>query len=139
MKEKILAHHALSRPDDRDVQAGVLLRVSVDWVIASELSWMGMKNSIPTMKTKLKAWRNDRFWLSGDHTVDPRTYHEKKTQRLLEGLNSAKRDLQMTEHQGANVGPLLSCIERQNLTIPTRSTQSCTRSSHAKEQSQVCS
>ncbi|RYO44978.1 putative aconitate hydratase [Alternaria tenuissima] len=100
LAEKILAHHAFSVPRRERVVAGDLLRVSIDWVIASELSWVGMKHSVTSLDMKPSAWRNDRFWLSGDHTVDPRTYHDKRVQALIKGLESAKRDLKMTENQG---------------------------------------
>uniref|UniRef100_C9K7B9 Aconitase AMT8 n=1 Tax=Alternaria alternata TaxID=5599 RepID=AMT8_ALTAL len=102
LAEKILAHHAFSVPRRERVVAGDLLRVSIDWVIASELSWVGMKHSVTSLDMKPSAWRNDRFWLSGDHTVDPRTYHDKRVQALIKGLESAKRDLKMTENQGSN-------------------------------------
>lgn len=109
MTEKLLAHHSFSVPRAEGVKAGDILRVSIDWIIASELSWMGMKNSLRTTSLKAQVWRNDRFWLSGDHTVDPRTYHQKGAKRLLDGLHSAKRELQMTENQGANVSSPVSC------------------------------
>lgn len=100
--EKILCHHAFSVPR-RGVAAGDVIRVSLDWVIASELSWGGMKNSLAGTGIKPRAWRNNRFWLAGDHTVDPRINHLDKVQKLLQGLNAAKPDLSMTENQGANV------------------------------------
>jgi hypothetical protein len=103
LAEKILAHHAFSVPRPEGVQAGDLLRVSIDWIIASELSWVGMKHSMTSLNMKPRTWRNDRFWLAGDHTVDPRTYREKHVQELIKGLESAKRDLKMTENQGSNV------------------------------------
>jgi hypothetical protein len=38
--EKILVQHAFSLPSPQGVSVGELMRVSVDWVIASELSWV---------------------------------------------------------------------------------------------------
>ncbi|KAM3418396.1 hypothetical protein BST61_g4389 [Cercospora zeina] len=99
--EKILCHHAFSVPR-RGVAAGDVIRVSLDWVIASELSWGGMKNSLAGTGIQPHAWRNNRFWLAGDHTVDPRINHLDKVQRLLQGMNAAKFELNMTENQGAN-------------------------------------
>ncbi len=41
LAEKILAHHAISLPAGVDgVRTGDVVRVAVDWVIASELSWI---------------------------------------------------------------------------------------------------
>lgn len=69
LASKILAHHAISCGQTSHVAVGEILRVDVDWIIASELSWMGMKRSVAKLGFKPKAWRNDRFWLAGDHAV----------------------------------------------------------------------
>ncbi|SMR53518.1 unnamed protein product [Zymoseptoria tritici ST99CH_1A5] len=102
LAQKILAHHAHSVPRASGVRPGDFLRVSVDWIIASELSWQGMSNSIQSLDAPFQPWRNDRFWLSGDHTVDPRNYQEPTPQKLLEGIRKAKYEYKMTENQGAN-------------------------------------
>lgn len=39
LTEKILAHHATSVPSSGGVTAGDLITITVDWIIASELSW----------------------------------------------------------------------------------------------------
>lgn len=39
LTEKILAHHATSAPFPGGVTAGDLITITVDWIIASELSW----------------------------------------------------------------------------------------------------
>jgi hypothetical protein len=39
LTEKIFAHHASSVPTSAGVRPGDLLRVAVDWIIASEVSW----------------------------------------------------------------------------------------------------
>ncbi|KAL4789412.1 aconitase iron-sulfur domain-containing protein [Aspergillus venezuelensis] len=102
LAEKILVQHAFSLPSPHGVRVGELLRVSVDWVIASELSWVGMKHSMTTIGKEPTVWRNDRFWLAGDHTVDPRTYHQPRVQELIGGLEDAKKTFKMTENQGPN-------------------------------------
>jgi hypothetical protein len=48
-------------------------------------------------------WRNDRFWLAGDHVVDPRIFHIPKIQELIGKSEKAKNDYKMTEFQGFNV------------------------------------
>lgn len=40
LSEKIFAHHAIRVPSRAGVQPGDLIRVSVDWVISSEVWWM---------------------------------------------------------------------------------------------------
>ncbi|KAF7188120.1 Aconitase AMT8 [Pseudocercospora fuligena] len=102
LAQKIIAHHAKDVARPEGVRPGDFLRVNVDWIIASELSWVGMKNSLTGSSSVFRPWRNDRFWLSGDHAVDPRNYEEQNVKRFLEGLETAKFDFRMTENQGAN-------------------------------------
>jgi hypothetical protein len=40
LAEKILAHHAFSLPSSGGLKSGELVRISIDWIIASELSWV---------------------------------------------------------------------------------------------------
>lgn len=103
LTSKILAHHAISCAQTSHVAVGEVLRVNIDWVIASELSWVGMKRSIASSGLSPKAWRNDRFWLAGDHVVDPRIYGENHVRELIDGLEEARKGLRMTENQGSNV------------------------------------
>lgn len=55
-------------------------------------------------------FRNDRFWLAGDHVVDPRVNKLPKVQGLIDASERAKRVFKMTDYQGTNVchypGPL---------------------------------
>ncbi len=48
-------------------------------------------------------FRNDRFWLAGDHVVDPRINHIPKVQDLLASSKRAKEGFRMTDYQGNNV------------------------------------
>ncbi|KAL4884497.1 aconitase iron-sulfur domain-containing protein [Aspergillus karnatakaensis] len=102
LAEKILVQHAFSLPSPHGIKVGELMRVSVDWVIASELSWVGMKHSMTSIGEEPTVWRNDRFWLAGDHTVDPRTYNQPRVKELMGGMEDAKRVFKMTENQGSN-------------------------------------
>ncbi|RDW83768.1 aconitase family protein [Aspergillus mulundensis] len=102
LAEKILVQHAFSLPSPQGVRVGELMRLSVDWVIASELSWVGMKHSMTSIGEKPTVWRNDRFWLAGDHTVDPRVYHQPRVQELMGGMEEARKTFKMTENQGSN-------------------------------------
>ncbi|HVO29604.1 MAG TPA: aconitase family protein, partial [bacterium] len=83
LTEKILAHHAkgLSRPW---VQAGDIVRIKVDWTIASELAWNGMDRTY-SLLGRPKIHDKDRFYLAVDHTVDPKTLAEdSRTQKLVQ-------------------------------------------------------
>ena len=48
-------------------------------------------------------YRNDRFWLAGDHIVDPRVNQHPKVQALIDASERAKRVFKMTDYQGMNV------------------------------------
>lgn len=48
-------------------------------------------------------YRNDRFWLAGDHLVDPRVLEAPKIKPFVESAERAKKDFKMTENQGMNV------------------------------------
>lgn len=71
LTQKILAHHAIGL-DRPWVQAGDVLRVRVDWTIASELAWNGMDRTY-TQLGRPKVHDPARFFLAVDHTVDPQT------------------------------------------------------------------
>ena len=47
--------------------------------------------------------RNDRFWLAGDHVVDPRINNRPEVKRLIDISEKAKKDFKMTDYQGMNV------------------------------------
>ena len=55
-----------------------------------------------------KIWRNDRFWIAGDHVVDPRVLDNAKVQALIKDSEQAKVDFKMTDYQGMTT---LSCIQ----------------------------
>ena len=81
LTQKILAHHAigLGRPW---VQAGDILRIRVDWTIASELAWNGMDRTY-TQLGRPKVHDPKRFFLAVDHTVDPETLaNDPRAQKL---------------------------------------------------------
>lgn len=58
-------------------------------------------------------FRNDRFWLAGDHRVEPLLYEDTKVKKLMETSLRAKQDFMMTDFQGFNVSqPLSICLLR---------------------------
>ncbi|KJK65953.1 aconitate hydratase putative Aquifex type [Aspergillus parasiticus SU-1] len=86
LSEKILSLHVI---DQRD------------WVIASEASWAGMESTYNRLR-KSGIFRNDRFWLAGDHVVDPRINSLPKVQALIDASERAKRVFKLTDYQGMN-------------------------------------
>ena len=48
-------------------------------------------------------FRNDRFWLAGDHVVDPRVKDVPLIKQLVADSETAKTEFMMTEYQGMNV------------------------------------
>jgi len=83
LTQKILAAHAigLRRPW---VETGDVLRIRVDWTIASELAWNGMAQTYDKLG-RPKVHDAERFYLAVDHTVDPVTLaNDKRTQKLTQ-------------------------------------------------------
>lgn len=118
LTEKIFAMHDVERKGF--VEPGEMVRVDVDWVIASEASWgvctsevyrgdinllthrQGMELTYNQLG-KPGIFRNDRFWLAGDHVVDPRVNNHPQIKRLIDASERAKRVFKMTDYQGMNV------------------------------------
>lgn len=87
LTQKILAAHAIglrSQDGQPYVKAGDVLRIAVDWTIASELAWNGMDKTYQALgRPPLR--RPDRFFLAVDHTVDPTTLaKDTRTQKLVQ-------------------------------------------------------
>jgi homoaconitase/3-isopropylmalate dehydratase large subunit len=97
--EKIFATHDVSHKGE--VKPGDVIRLDVDWVIASELSWAGMEKTYESLG-KPGIFRNDRLWLAGDHVVDPRVMDNPKIKPLVESSERARRIFKLTEYQGMN-------------------------------------
>ena len=47
-------------------------------------------------------WRNDRFWLAGDHVVHPDVAQVPKIKAMVDVAEKAKKEFKMTEYQGMN-------------------------------------
>lgn len=103
LAQKIFTQHALSGipSDSHSLASGDVIRAGVDWVIASELSWSAMNEAYKELGDP-GIWRNDRFWLAGDHVVHPTIIDQPKIKAYIETSEKAKRDFKMTEYQGMN-------------------------------------
>ncbi len=83
LTQKILTQHALGlrRPW---VETGDILRLKVDWTIASELAWNGMDRTY-TLLGRPRIHDAERFFLAIDHSVDPTTLkNDARTQKLVQ-------------------------------------------------------
>eukprot|EP00026_Physarum_polycephalum_P001534 Phypoly_transcript_01536.p1 GENE.Phypoly_transcript_01536~~Phypoly_transcript_01536.p1 ORF type:complete len:1000 (+),score=173.08 Phypoly_transcript_01536:90-3089(+) len=98
--EKILCHHAvgLSKPE---VVPDQMLCVQVDWTLASELTWVGMEKTYDQMG-RPSVWRNDRFWLAVDHTVDPSNYDQPKPRALIAASEKFAKEANVENYLPAN-------------------------------------
>jgi Aconitase family (aconitate hydratase) len=99
LSEKIFAAHDILRSGS--VAPGQVIRVDIDWILASELSWAGMEKIYNSLN-KPGIFRNDRVWLAGDHVVDPRALQHPRIKPLVEASERARRAFNMTEYQGMN-------------------------------------
>jgi homoaconitase/3-isopropylmalate dehydratase large subunit len=99
LAEKIFAAHDVERTGE--TKAGDVIRLDVDWVIASELSWAGMEKTYEAMGNP-GIFRNDRLWIAGDHVVDPRVMDHPKVKPLIEASERARHVFKLTEYQGMN-------------------------------------
>ncbi|RFU76559.1 aconitase family [Trichoderma arundinaceum] len=97
--EKIFAMHALDSKGY--VRTGETIRVSLDWIMASEASWAGMEGTYNRLGSP-GIFRNDRFWLAGDHVVEPRVKGVPAVKMLIESSEKARKVFKMTEYQGMN-------------------------------------
>ncbi|KAK1996796.1 aconitase family protein [Colletotrichum falcatum] len=97
--EKIFALHDLSHGGY--VRTGDIITISVDWVMASEASWHGMLQAYDKLGDP-GVFRNDRFWLAGDHFVDPRLADTPLMQSLVRKMDFARKRFKMTQFQGNN-------------------------------------
>ncbi|KAJ9144998.1 Aconitase family protein [Pleurostoma richardsiae] len=99
LAEKIFAMHNVEPTGE--VCVGDTIRVYVDWIMASEASWSGMERTYNQLGEP-GIFRNDRFWLAGDHVVDPRAANHPAIRKLIESSERAKKVFKMTEYQGMN-------------------------------------
>ena len=102
LTQKILAQHAVSLPHSW-VETGDVLRVKVDWTIASELAWNGMDRTY-TLLGRPALSNPDRFYLALDHTVDPVTLaSDPRTRKLADLSRSFAQERGLKHFYDANV------------------------------------
>jgi homoaconitate hydratase len=60
-----------------------------------------------------RIWRNDRFWLAVDHTVDPRVNHLPKQQMMIKASEDFAKEAKLTNFQPPNTTILHTEFYRQ--------------------------
>ena len=102
LTQKILAHHAVTLPRPW-VQTGDMLRIRVDWTIASELAWNGMDRTY-TLLGRPQIANPERFYLALDHTVDPVTLaNDARTLKLANLSRAFAKESGIKHFYDANV------------------------------------
>ncbi|GBB85974.1 hypothetical protein RclHR1_12400002 [Rhizophagus clarus] len=99
--EKTIAHAAIGLPPPGHVKPGDMVCVSVDWTLASELTWKGMEKTFNIMG-RPNIFRNDRFWLAIDHTVDPRINHLPKPAELIKASETFAKEAKLVDFYKPN-------------------------------------
>lgn len=94
--QKILLQHAVNL-GDQSVEPGKVIRICPDWFLASEVAWFGMNKSYERMgRPGFK--RKDRFWLAGDHVVDPRVNHRPYERSLIDACDRIAEELNLGDN-----------------------------------------
>ncbi len=84
------------------LRAGDMVRIRVDWTIASELAWNGMKETWEALG-RPAIHDPQRFYLAIDHTVDPVTLvTDKRVQKLVQHSRDFARDSGLLHFYDAN-------------------------------------
>ncbi|CAJ0746258.1 642_t:CDS:2 [Entrophospora sp. SA101] len=99
--EKIITHSAIGLQPPGDVKPGDMICVSVDWTLASELTWKGMEKTYDIMG-RPSIYRNDRFWLAIDHSVDPRINHLPKPKGLIKASEEFAKEAKLVDFYKPN-------------------------------------
>ncbi|CAI5715260.1 unnamed protein product [Hyaloperonospora brassicae] len=111
LPEKILTHWAvgLTKPE---VAPGQMLCVKAQWTLACEITWKSMDKTYQDMG-RPRIWRNDRFWLAVDHTVDPRVNHKPQQQMMIKASEDFAKEAALTNYQPPNTTILHTEFYRQ--------------------------
>ncbi|KIW15133.1 hypothetical protein PV08_05178 [Exophiala spinifera] len=94
--QKILLQHAVDH-GNLSVEPGKVIRICPDWFLASEVAWFGMNKSYERMgRPGFK--RKDRFWLAGDHVVDPRVNNRPYERSLIDACDRIAEELDLGDN-----------------------------------------
>jgi homoaconitate hydratase len=111
LPEKILTNWAVGLKNPW-VEPGQMLCVKSQWTLACEITWKSMDKTYNDMG-RPRIWRNDRFWLAVDHTVDPRVNHQPKQQMMIKASEDFAKEAGLTNYQPPNTTILHTEFYRQ--------------------------
>src|SRR5882724_11380800 len=102
LTEKILLQHAIGW-GERSLAPGDIVRIAIDWTLASEIAWSGMNKTYDALG-RPPLHDRDRFYLALDHTVDRGTLaNDARTQNLVQLSRSFAREAGLRYFYDANV------------------------------------
>ncbi|RHY35457.1 hypothetical protein DYB32_000081 [Aphanomyces invadans] len=111
LPEKILTHSAVGLKHPY-VEPGQMICVKTQWTLACEITWKSMDKTYSDMG-RPRIWRNDRFWLAIDHTVDPRVNHLPRQQMMIQASTNFAAEAKLTNFQKPNTTILHTEFYRQ--------------------------
>ncbi|CAK4079500.1 unnamed protein product [Aphanomyces euteiches] len=111
LPEKILTHSAVGLKHPY-VEPGQMICVKTQWTLACEITWKSMDKTYSDMG-RPRIWRNDRFWLAIDHTVDPRVNHLPRQQMMIKASTDFAEEAALTNFQKPNTTILHTEFYRQ--------------------------
>jgi len=111
LSEKILCHQAVGL-QKKYVEPGEVVVVKVARTLASELTWVGMKQTLDNIGGP-DIWRSDRFFLAVDHSVDPKNYHEEIIQKRIKLCKDFADKASLEDYFGPNESILHTEFYRQ--------------------------
>lgn len=109
--EKIICHNAvgLKRPF---VKQGEIVVVKVARTLASEITQVSIEQTIRNLGVT-KLWRDDRFFLALDHSVDPANYHEEKVRKRIKVCDDFSKEYNVKDYWKPNQSILHTEFYRQ--------------------------
>ena len=115
--EKLICHNAIGLKRNF-VKQGEIVVVKVARTLASEITQVSIEGTIRHLGVT-KLWRDDRFFLCVDHSVDPRNYHEEKVRRRIKVCDDFSKEFNVKEYYGPNQSILHTEFYRQKCTPGT--------------------
>ena len=109
--EKIICHNAvgLKRPF---IKCGDIVVVKVARTLASEITQVGIEQTIRHLGVT-KLWRDDRFFLAVDHSIDPANYHEEKVRKRIKVCDDFSKEFNVKDYWKPNQSILHTEFYRQ--------------------------
>ena len=109
--EKIICHNAVGLKR-RIVKQGEIVVVNVARTLASEITQVGIEGTIRQLGVS-KLWRDDRFFLALDHSVDPANYHQEKVRNRIKVCDDFSKEYNVKDYWKPNQSILHTEFYRQ--------------------------